>query len=272
MSKTIPFVARIEQQYENLSPNARKVANVLQQNPLAVLQTSVEEIAEVSQTSKATVSRFFRQLGYESHLDVKRELRQLRDSGYPLAITPTQGDFVEDELIKIRQTLENINKEDVEMLVQRILSAPRITLIGFRNSYPIALHFRQQLLQIRDKVRLLPQPGQTLGEELQDTHSDELVIVIGFRRRPRVMPHLIEQLQQHQVVMIGDPSALIYKSKVTQLLICQLGQELPLDSYAAPMSLISMVCNEVLNQRPTANSRIKAISRLYSEMEELEAQ
>lgn len=267
----IPFVTRIEKMYENLSPNARKVANYLQQNPLDVLNTSVADIAQITKTSKATVSRFFRQLGYESQLDLKKELRSMRASGYPMATVNVENDHVTQELERIRQTWENVDSDEIERFVEDIASATRITLIGFRNSYPVALHFRQQLLQIRDKVRILPQPGQTLGEEILDLADDELIVLVAFRRRPKIIAKLIEQLKGKRVVLFADPSAQIYKSKVSQLLVCQLGQELPLDSYAAPMSFISVVCNSVLsNLSKQSGKRVKAISKLYHDLEELE--
>lgn len=267
----IPFIARIENCYETLPPNGRKVANYLQQNPLDVLNMSVADIAKTTQTSKATVSRFFRQLGYESHLDLKQELRKIRATGYPLTAQAHENDHVNAELERIRQTWENIKPEDIEQLADDILAASRITLIGFRNSYPIALHFRQQLLQLRNGVRLLPQPGQTLGEEILDIDDNELVILIGFRRRPKIFSRLVDQLANRKVVLLGDPSAQIYTSKVHHLFICQLGKELPLDSYATPMSVVSVICNTVLTKSlASSNDRVNNVSALYDDLEELE--
>lgn len=270
MALNIPFVSRIENMYATLSPNARKVANYLQQNPLDVLNTSVADIALVTQTSKATVSRFFRQLGYKSQLDLKKELRQVRASGYPIATEKFRNDHIVQELDRIRETWDSVDSGEIDKLVSNIVDASRITLIGFRNSYPIALHFRQQLLQIRDKIRLLPQPAQTLGEEIMDIDEDELIILIGFRRRPKIMHQLIEQLQGKNLIMLADPSAQIYKSKVKQLLVCQLGRELPLDSYAAPMSIISVICNSVLSHLSDSEKRITDISNIYNDLDELE--
>ncbi len=42
-----------------------------------------------------------------------------------------------------------------------MVAARRIVVIGMRNAYPAALHLRQQLLQARGQVLVLPQPGQT---------------------------------------------------------------------------------------------------------------
>lgn len=265
-----PFVLRIEQYYQQLSPNARKVANYLQHNPLDVLNFSVAELAQITDTSKATVSRFFRQLGYENHQDVKKELRRVRHSGYPVSLSH-DNDHINQELARIKQTWENINAQEIQKLTKAISGASRITLVGFRNSYPVALHFRQQLLQIRGKIRLLPQPGQTLGEEIEDLEADELVILVAFRRRPKVIEKLINKLQGHHLVMMADPSAQIYKDKVSQLLICQLGQEMPLDSYAAPMSVISVLANQLLAASPKqGKQRIASISNLFQDLDELE--
>ncbi|GAB5384869.1 MAG: MurR/RpiR family transcriptional regulator HpxU [Aliiglaciecola sp.] len=243
----------------------------MQQNPLDVLNMSVSEIAQITHTSKATVSRFFRQLGYANHQDVKDELRSARQNGYPIGESHQNNDYITQELQRIRQTWDNVDPNDINELIESITQSSRVTLIGFRNSYPVALHFRQQLLQVRGKVRLLPNPGQTLGEELEDIAEDELVIIVAFRRRPKIVKHLIEKIPTQQLVLMADPSAQIYQDQVKQLFICQLGQELPLDSYSAPMSVISVVCNQILNSDShNGKDRIKAISKLYKDLDELE--
>lgn len=267
----IPFIERIEQQYQGLSPNARLIADHLQHTPLDVLSCSVAQIAEKTQTSKATVSRFFRQLGYDSHHDAKQELNTFRANGYPMYMESDQGGALNREIQRIEQTWSNLDQNQLNALIQSICQASRITLIGFRNSYPVALHFRQQLLQIRSKVRLLPQPGQTLSEELRDISEDELVILVGFRRRPKIFKPLLDKIQHHNVALLADPSGQIYADQVKQLIICQLGQEQALDSYAAPMSVISIICNQVFTLLDkTADRRISEISSLYEELDELE--
>ncbi|MEI8648708.1 SIS domain-containing protein [Paraglaciecola sp. Hal342] len=138
---------------------------------------------------KSDRQSFFRQLGYQSHHDAKTELNAFRANGYPMYMESDQSGALNREIQRIEQTWSNLDQDQLSGLIKSICEASRITLIGFRNSYPVALHFRQQLLQIRSKVRLLPQPGQTLSEELRDISDDELVILIGFRRRPKYSNH-----------------------------------------------------------------------------------
>jgi DNA-binding MurR/RpiR family transcriptional regulator len=271
ISSNKTLLQRIESSYCELSVNGRKIADRLTHNPMDVARYSLADLAQLTQTSKATVSRFFSKLGYQSYQAAKQELLELRQQGYPLALgAPSNSDF-EEELQRIRQTLENISSTMLEQLTQSICQASRVTIIGFRNSYPLALHFRQQLLQLRSDVSLLPQPGQTLSEELQDIAPQELFIVIGFRRRTKLFERLINTLPSKQVVLLADPSAQIYKEQVKFLLICQLGQTLALDSYAAPMSVISIICNNVLAKLgQPAQQRIESISKGFNALSEIE--
>ena len=153
----------IEQNYPTLSPSARTIANYLQQHPLAIVSQKSAEIAEQTQTSKATVSRFFRQLGFESQQDAKQAQLQLRNQGVPVLTQGQSIDQTAEELKNLSLTFEGLRTELLDEISAQLANASRVTLIGFRNSYPVALHFRQQLLQILTSVRLLPQPVQTLG-------------------------------------------------------------------------------------------------------------
>lgn len=270
-TSSLPFTQRIERLYSELSPNGRKLANHLLHNSQDIINCTVAELATITHTSKATVSRFFRQLGYDSHFDVKREMNELRASGYPISTDVTDVTGYKSELNRLKQTFDNINNEHLLQLIDDIVQAKRITLFGFRNSYPVALHFRQQLQQIKTQVKVLPYPGQSISEDIEDIQSDELIIFLGFRRRPKIFSELLKQFSQHKVALFADPSGQIYKDNCHYLFICQLGQEQALDSYAAPMSLISVICNKVLAVLSSqGHKRIGRISERFRQLEELE--
>lgn len=268
----LPFTQRIERLYAELSPNGRKLADHLLHNSQDIINCTVAELAFKTQTSKATVSRFFRQLGYDSHFDVKREMNELRAAGYPINMQDvSSSNGYKAEINRLKQTFDNIDNQQLLQFVDDIVHAKRITLIGFRNSYPLALHFRQQLLQIKNQVRVLPYPGQSLSEDLEDMDAEELFIIMGFRRRPRFFSSLLQQTSKNKVALFADPSGQIYKGSSDYLFICQLGQEQALDSYAAPMSLIAVICNKVLSKlSDQGQKRIARISERFKLLDELE--
>lgn len=269
LNNTLPFLQRIEQNYSDLPPSAREIATFLQNDPLQVLKLSTSDIALACNTSKATVSRFFRQLGYKNHLVVKQELRT---QGQPIASNNNDKQFLEGEYQRIKAAWEYLQRYGIEQIAEAICNADRISIFGYRNSYPMAMHFQRQLLQLRDRVRLLPQPGQTISEELQGIVKGEVAIVIGFRRRPRVFKSLLTELKKcTSIILLTDSTGQIYKEDVDHLLVCSLGEELAMDSYAAPMSMISMLCHAVYNELgEDATQRSSAISQGYKSLGELE--
>ncbi|MCV2401943.1 MurR/RpiR family transcriptional regulator [Marinomonas sp. C2222] len=261
----------IEINYPKLSPSARSIANYLQQHPLAIVSQTSAEIAESTSTSKATVSRFFRQIGFESQQDAKQAQLSLRKSGMPIFTQNSSLDQTSEELKNLSLTFDGLRPEVLNNISERIAKASRVTLIGFRNAYPLALHFRQQLQQVRHSVRLLPQPGQTLGEDLHDILEGEVIVLLGFRRRTRQFKQIVEILKGRDTVLITDPTGQVYNQQVSDVLLCHLGNESPFDSYAAPMSLISMLCNRVYGYLgEDASRQAQDIADLYDELDELE--
>ncbi|GLR69852.1 MurR/RpiR family transcriptional regulator [Agaribacter marinus] len=270
MPKSTSINKLIEKQYASLSPNARNIANFIQQNPLAVITMSVADIAAASKTSKATVSRFFRQLGYESHQDAKSTMLQKRDKGFPVAQAGNKNDSFSQEIANLESSFQGLSDNEIDDVARKISSAKRVIIFGYRNSYPMAINFRQQLKQLRENVFLLPQPGQTISEDVVGFTNDDFIILLGFRRRPRIFPKLVEQLNGKTTLLLADPSGQVFNQQVSHLFVCQLGQSQPFDSYAAPMAVISLICNRVFKYcAGEGQQRAAAISDLYNEFDEL---
>ena len=274
MSENTPndVIEQIEKHYDHLSPSSKSIAHYLQKNPIAVISQSTSTIAEKTNTSKATVSRFFRQLGFESHQQAKDAIITLREQGVPVVPPSSNVQQVESEINNLRHTFDGTSLESLNAVAKLLASAKQVTLIGFRNAYPIALHFRQQLKQIRSSVRVLPQPGQTLSEDIIDFTEDDVVVLFGFRRRTRQFKYILENIKHCKIVLITDPTGQIYRQHVAHLLVSHIGSDAPFDSYAAPMSLVATLCNLTYNELgSSAAQRVDAITDIYLKMDELES-
>jgi DNA-binding MurR/RpiR family transcriptional regulator len=266
-----PFAERISLHYPKLTASSRSIADYLQLNPEKILMLSTGEIAEACLVSKASVSRFIRQLGYEDHLALRNELMTERDRGAPVLTTSIDDSAFQEEFKSLERLCSQLSESDHSDLIKDIADAKRIKIIGYRNSYPVAMHFRQQLMQCRYGVDLLPLPGQTLAEDITAIEPEDLVILIGIRRRIKNFSEIIEQLSGQRVLLITDQSGQKYADRVSQVLICHMNNQLPLDSYAVPMSLVSYLANKVyLYLDASASIVSRKISASYIKMNELE--
>ena len=265
------LIDRINHHYSELTANSRRLADYLLLNPEKILIMSTNEIAEVCSVSKTSVSRFIRRLGYADHLSLRNELLQVRESGEPVLTKSLENCNFSQEIQALGLLREQINNTDLAPLIESLANAPRIKVIGYRNSYPLAMHFRQQLMQCRSNVELLPLPGQTIGEDLAAIEETDLVIVIGIRRRVSNFSNIIEQLKNNKTLLITDQSGQKYAPSASHLLICHMNNETPLDSYSVPMSLISHLVNSTYQLlRGNATKVSSKISVNYSKLNELE--
>lgn len=262
---------RITLNYPKLTESSRCIADYLQHNPEKILMLSTGEIAEACGVSKASVSRFIRQLGYDDHLALRSEMMAEREQGTPVLTTHIDDSTLQEEVKSLERLWTQLSEMNLGRLITEIATAKRVKIIGYRNSYPIAMHFRQQLMQCRSGVDLLPLPGQTLGEDLNAIEPDDFVIVIGIRRRVNNFTQIIEQLSGQRVLLITDQSGQKYANDVNQILVCSMNNQIPLDSYAVPMSLVSYLVNRVYIHLDSKASLVsRKISASYAALNELE--
>ncbi|WP_213795869.1 MurR/RpiR family transcriptional regulator HpxU [Klebsiella aerogenes] len=271
---------RLKAQYASLSPQEQRVADFIVDHFDDLISYNSAELAQLSGVSKATVSRLFKRLGYEKYRDMRDELRTLRQSGMPLTDhrEAVQGNTLlarhyKQEMANLTQWVNALDARQFAEAINALVKARRVVIIGMRNSWPLALHLRQQLLQARGQVVVLPQPGQSLSEELVDLCAEDMVVVMAFRRRPRIIRPLMQQLQQRGVpqLLICEPQAHSLFPLACWRLCAPLDSVSAFDSYASANSLINLLANALLHEiLDSGRPRIHDIATLYQQLDELE--
>ncbi|WP_284990010.1 MurR/RpiR family transcriptional regulator [Arthrobacter sp. efr-133-TYG-120] len=267
---------RIEQHYPALGPQEQLAADTILNHLGDLAVYNAAELARLSGVSKATVSRLFRRLGFADFNEVKEHTRALRSSGVPLATRESDGGLPTHGALEqrnLQRLFESIDETRLGEVANLLAGARKVLLIGFRNSFPLALHLRQQLLQCRDGVGLAPQPGQSVGEELAGLGPADAVVLLGFRRRPESFPNVLKAAAGTgaSTILIGDASGRRMAGDAKVWIECPVEGAGAFDSYAAPMSLLSVLANAVLSAmgRP-GTKRISEITGLFDSLGEVE--
>ncbi|HCF8597040.1 TPA: MurR/RpiR family transcriptional regulator HpxU [Klebsiella pneumoniae] len=268
---------RLKGQYASLSPQEQRVADFIFDHFDDLISYNSAELAQLSGVSKATVSRLFKRLGYDKYKDMRDELRTLRQSGMPLTDQrdAVQGNTLlarhyKQEMANLTQWVNALDARQFAEALTAMVAARRIVVIGMRNAYPAALHLRQQLLQARGQVLVLPQPGQSLSEELVDLTADDLVVMMAFRRRPRIVRPLLQR-DGVPVLLMCEPQAHSLFPLSRWQLCAPLDSVSAYDSYASVNSLINLLANAFLHETlDSGRPRIHEIATLYQQLDELE--
>ena len=271
---------RIDAQYGALSRQEQRAADFILDHLGDLAVYNATELAKLSGVSKATVSRLFRRLGFSDSAEVREHARSLRSQGAPLggigaaAGTPSAlAAHAVQENENLQKLLAGLDDGRLDAAARLIAGADEVVLIGLRNSYPLALHLRQQLAQARDRVRLAPVPGQSLGEDIAALGSRDVVVLVGFRRRPSGFGLIMQTLRERgvPVILISDSSARRHAEGAAYWLECPVDSVSAFDSYAAAMSLVNLLASGVLGvDVRDGRTRIASITRMYDALDELE--
>ena len=174
----------------DMPPGEAAIADLILNFPGELVGYSASELAQLAKTSKATVSRFVRRLGFDKFEDMRRLIRTESEAGSPLFLARQAGQGPLTEVSNLQaaiirntgETLASLDVNQLDQLAAKTLSARQVWIIGFRHGHFLAGYLRWSLAHARPGLNLLPRAGETLGESLVDADPDDLVILLGMRR------------------------------------------------------------------------------------------
>lgn len=266
----------IQQKYQRLSKGQKLIAEfILKHYDKAAFMTAAKLGSSVN-VSESTVVRFANELGYEGYPELQKALQEIIKT----KLTTVQrielsNDIINDadtlksvlkaDIENIRSTLEKINNDTFNEIVDKILKAKRIYIIGLRSSTALAEFLGFYLNFILDNVRVVTYGISDVFEQLLRLDKDDLIIGIGF---PRYSTRTVEVLKYAKnngadVVAITDSLLSPLASHADYTLLAQSNMASFVDSLVAPMSVINALIVAV-GLREKAN-----ISKCFEKLEQI---
>ncbi|MDO9596214.1 MAG: MurR/RpiR family transcriptional regulator [Azoarcus sp.] len=276
-----PIDERIEALTEPLPDSERKLAELLTAQPALLATHSATELAEIAGSSKAAVTRFIQRVGYDGFTTARREAREAQRWGapnfqaaseLPAASEEAFGEHLRRDLQNLAITFERLTHGVVEPALATLARARRVGVVGYRNSHALAQYFARQLVLLKDHVVLLPQAGQTIGEDLAAFGPDDMLVILAFRRRVPVVAQIARLAKKAgvPVLVLVDATTPAKEVDATWRIACEANGSGRFDSYAAAMSVLNLLVS-MLASAPEiqAGNRLRVAERLHEGLEEL---
>jgi len=276
-----PIDERIEVLTETLPESERKLAELLTARQVLLATHSATELAALAGSSKSAVTRFIQRLGYRSFADARSETREAQNWGSPAfqyvpdlsgVSEAAFGIHLQRDLENITRTFERLNARTVDGVIDRIVGARRIAVIGYRNSHALAQYFARQLVLLKEDVKLLPQAGQTIGEDLPGFSSEDMAIVLAFRRRVPLVDQIVRHARKIKlpVLVLTDTGTPSNELAADWRIVCETRGPAQFDSYAAAMSVLNLLISTTALRPEIANThRLRQAERLHNAFNEL---
>lgn len=243
----------IQDNMHSFSKGQRKIAGfILESYDKAAFMTA-SRLGQRVGVSESTVVRFAFELGYDGYPDMQRSLQKMIRSRLTTVqrIEVTKDRFGDQDLLsavlqadidKIRQTLEELDRESFERAVDAIVSARKIYVLGVRSSASVALFLHFYLNLIFDNVILVSaNTVSEIFESLLRVGEGDVVIGVSY---PRYSSRTVRAMSFARdrgaaTVAITDSEASPLAPICTYSLMARSEMASFVDSLVAPLSLVN---------------------------------
>jgi DNA-binding MurR/RpiR family transcriptional regulator len=222
VSNTI--LERLAGELPELTPEARKAAIYMLENPRDVGVSTVREIAEAANVKPNTVVRMARQVGFEGYEDFRapfrdairqgaadfpsraRWLQDIRKTGHLGAL---YADMVQDVISNVEETFADITTQALKDAAEAIWAARNVFTLGVGVNNASARNFTYLASTGMKQFHAIPRPGSTPVDDLAWADKRDVLIAITCKpyRSEVVEAVNIAREQGMVIIAISDSPA-----------------------------------------------------------------
>ncbi|MGR3491806.1 MAG: MurR/RpiR family transcriptional regulator [Shimia sp.] len=218
------ILQRLAGELSDLTPEARKAATYVLENPRDVGVSTVREIAQAANVKPNTVVRMARQVGFEGYEDFRAPFREairkgaadfpdrvrwLQDISKSGELGGLYADMVRDVMANIEETFAGISTEQMTSAAQAIWTARRVFTLGVGVNNAVARNFTYLASTGMTQFHAIPRPGSTPVDDLAWADEQDILIAITCKpyRSEVVEATRIAREQGMVIVALSDSPA-----------------------------------------------------------------
>ena len=155
--KDYVLLLHIKQRFDSFTKSEQKIAQYILDNPEAVVNSTIMELAELSHCSEATIVRFCRSMGYSGFQKFKISYAQNVIDPYKHLNPAFEKEDSTEKIIEkvfynvklaLEQTKSMLNDDTFEKAVEAIHGCKRLEIFGSGGSGIVAKDLQHKLLKI----------------------------------------------------------------------------------------------------------------------------
>lgn len=247
------ILALIQEKFSTFSKGQKRIAKFITEEYDKAAFMTAAKLGQTASVSESTVVRFATELGYSGYPAMQKAMQEMvlnrltsaqrleiandRMSNQDVVATVLQSDAD-----KLRQTAETINRDDFSAVVDAILKAKRIYLLGVRSAAALANFAGYYLNYMFSNVKVITTSGGgEMFEQLVNVEKGDVVLAFSF---PRYSTATIKGAQYCRSVGATVVSVTnSYASPLAQcgdyVLVAKSDMVSFADSLVAPLSLVN---------------------------------
>ncbi|KIC41881.1 silent information regulator protein Sir2 [Ruegeria sp. ANG-R] len=216
VSNTI--LERLADELSELTPEARKAATYVLENPRDVGVSTVREIAEAANVKPNTIVRMARQVGFEGYEDFRvpfreairrgqadfpdraRWLQDIRKSGNMGGL---YADMVQDALRNVEETFANISSEQLKAAAEDIWNSRNVFVLGVGVNNSNARNFVYLASTGMVQFHAIPRPGSNPIDDLAWADKRDVLIAMTCKPYRNEVVEAVQVAREQGLTVVG---------------------------------------------------------------------
>lgn len=274
------LLAKINEKMHSFSKGQKLIANFITEHYDKAAFMTASKLGATVGVSESTVVRFATELDYDGYPKMQKAMQEMiRDKLTSVQrIEVTKNRINNDDILstvlnqdieKIRRTLEETSKEDFKNAVSAIAKAKTIYIFAVRSSAALASFLGYYYSLIFENVKIINNYGETeIHEKLFRISSDDVIIGISFPRysNAAIKAMTFAHHRGAKVIALTDSMSSPLVSVSDYVLIAKSDMASVVDSLVAPLSMINaLVVATVLDSELHANETFDMLENIWKE-------
>lgn len=273
------LLSRIEMNMGSFSKGQKRIANYIEEHYDQAAFMTASKLGKTVGVSESTVVRFATELGYSGYPKLQKAMQEMiRDkltSVQRIDVTTNRignsnvlDAIMNQDIDKIRRTLEETSHKDFENAVKSIVNARRIYIFGVRSTASLAQFLGYYFGLIFDNVRVITDTSKThTYEQLFRISDEDIMIGISF---PRYSTMAVESMtlardRGANVIAITDSMVSPLVAAADEVLIARSDMASVVDSLVAPLSLINaLIVATVLEKKDEVTDTFRELEMVWN--------
>lgn len=282
MNDDIDLLSAIRQKFPDLSKGQKRIANFLLEHYDKAVYLTASRLGEVAGVSESTVVRFAIEFGFDGYSKLQKALEEIvknRLTASQRIRVSSDRIFKNDKHIlktvlesdseRIHSTMNNIDEDDFDAVVEAILNGSRIYIIGGRSSAALSTFLAFYLnLMVDNVININSSTVTETFEQIYRIGENDVFIGISFPRYSQRTIKAMEYAGSKKAKTIA-----ITDSKISPLLkfadlslIARSDMLSFVDSLVAPLSVINALLVAVsVKKQSEIITTLDNLERLWNE-------
>ena len=248
------LINQVKKKFSKLSKGQKLIAEYIINNYDKAAFMTASKIGQKVGVSESTVVRFANALEFEGYPQLQRGLQEIIKTKLTTVQRvemgtqySNEGDIIQkvlrSDMENIHDTLDNIDYDIFQKVINEILLADKIYIVGLRSSTALAEYFGFYLNMILDNVRIVGYGVSDIFEQTLRVTENDLVIGISFPRYSNRTIEALRYIKEQNINIVGITDTVL--SPLNEIcdytLTAKSNMASFVDSLVAPLSLINAI-------------------------------